>query len=205
MALTRKFLAALGIEADKVDEIINAHTETVNTLKEQRDNYKTDAEKLLIVQKELDDLKVAAGKSENNSFEKKYNDLKTEYDNYKKEQEAKESTSKKKEAYRNLLKEAGISEKRLDTVLRVANLESVELDDKGKIKGADKITESVKMEWADFITTESKHGANTANPPENNGGKTLTKSDIMGIKDGAERRKAIAANPELFGLATNTN
>ena len=30
MALTRKFLAALGIEADKIDEIINAHSETVD-------------------------------------------------------------------------------------------------------------------------------------------------------------------------------
>ena len=28
MALTRKFLAALGIDNDKVDEIIQAHTET---------------------------------------------------------------------------------------------------------------------------------------------------------------------------------
>ena len=28
MALTRKFLSALGIESDKVDEIISAHTET---------------------------------------------------------------------------------------------------------------------------------------------------------------------------------
>ncbi len=35
MALTRKFLAALGIEDDKVDEIIQAHTETVNGLKDE--------------------------------------------------------------------------------------------------------------------------------------------------------------------------
>ena len=27
-----------------------------------------------------------------------------------------------------------------------------------------------------------------------------TKEEIMAIKDGAERRKAIAENPELFGL-----
>ena len=37
MSLTRKFLSALGIEDDKVDEIISAHTDTVNALKEQRD------------------------------------------------------------------------------------------------------------------------------------------------------------------------
>ena len=57
MALTRKFLSALGIEADKVDEIISAHTETVEALKNERDTFKADAEKLTGVQKELDDLK----------------------------------------------------------------------------------------------------------------------------------------------------
>ena len=37
MALTRKFLSALGIEEAKIDEIISAHVDTVNVLKEQRD------------------------------------------------------------------------------------------------------------------------------------------------------------------------
>ena len=32
MALTRKFLTAMGIEDDKIDEIITAHSETVNAL-----------------------------------------------------------------------------------------------------------------------------------------------------------------------------
>ena len=50
MALTRKFLKALGIEDEKVDEIISAHTETVDALKAERDGYKADAEKLPGVQ-----------------------------------------------------------------------------------------------------------------------------------------------------------
>ena len=57
MALTRKFLSALGIEEAKIDEIISAHADTVNALKEQRDGYKADADKLPTVQRELDDLK----------------------------------------------------------------------------------------------------------------------------------------------------
>ena len=44
MALKRNFLSALGIEADKIDEIINAHAETVDALKEERDEYKKKAE-----------------------------------------------------------------------------------------------------------------------------------------------------------------
>ena len=45
MALTRKFLRALGIEDDKVEEIIGAHLETVNPLKDERDNLKEQADK----------------------------------------------------------------------------------------------------------------------------------------------------------------
>ena len=45
MAFTRKFLSAMGIEADKVDEIINAHIEVVDGLKEERDNFKKNADK----------------------------------------------------------------------------------------------------------------------------------------------------------------
>jgi hypothetical protein len=57
MSLTRKMLRAMGIEDEKIDEIITAHTETVDALKEQRDQYKADAEKLPNVQKELQGLK----------------------------------------------------------------------------------------------------------------------------------------------------
>lgn len=56
MALSRKFLAALGIEDAKVDEIIQAHTDTVNGLKDEIEKYKADAEKLPGVQKELKNL-----------------------------------------------------------------------------------------------------------------------------------------------------
>ena len=45
MALSRKFLAAMGIEADKIDEIITAHVETVDGLKKERDDLKEKADK----------------------------------------------------------------------------------------------------------------------------------------------------------------
>lgn len=200
MALTRKFLSALGIDADKIDEIIDAHAETVNALKEQRDQYKKDAEALPGVQKELDDLKAAG--SNGDGFEEKYNSLKTEYDNYKKEQETKETRAKKESAYKALLREAGISEKRIDAVLRVSDVDDVELDESGKIKDSSKLTESIKKEWSDFIVTEGTKGADTSIPPVQGGGTTFkTKEEIMAIKDGTERRKAIAENPSLFGLA----
>ena len=46
MSLTRKFLSAMGIESDQVDEIIKAHTETVNGIKKELDEYKDNADNI---------------------------------------------------------------------------------------------------------------------------------------------------------------
>lgn len=202
MALTRKFLSALGIDADKVDEIINAHTETVDALKNERDKYKADAEKLPEVQKELDGMKEEAAKnSGKNPFEVKYNAIKEEFENYKKEQTAKETKVKKADAYKALLKEAGVSEKRIDAVLRVSDIDGLKLDKDGAVEGKDALLESIKKDWSDFIVTQGTQGARTPNPPANGGGKTYkSKEEIYAIKDTAERQKAIYENRELFGI-----
>lgn len=170
MALTRKFLTALGIEADKVDEIITAHTEVTDALKEERDKYKADAEQFPIVQQELNELKEAAEKNKDNPYKAQYEDLKKEYEDYKTGIEAKEKKAKVQTAYRELLKKAGVNEKRLDAILKVSALDDVEIDDKGELKDADKLSESIKTEWADFIVTKDEKGANTSTPPKNDNG-----------------------------------
>lgn len=168
MGLTRKFLSALGVDADKIDEIISAHTETINALREERDTFKADAEKLPGVQAELDKYKAAAEKDK--PFETQYNDLKAEYDKYKADVSAKATKAAKETAYRALLKETGIADKRIDAVMRVADLDSFELDKDGKIKDSDKMKESIKTEWSDFITTSGQQGAPTPTPPGGNNG-----------------------------------
>lgn len=172
MALSRKFLTALGIEPDKIDEIIEAHSATVDGLKEEITRYKADAESLPTVktdlenaQKELEAIKEAAEKNGEGAYKKQYEDLKKEYDEYKAGQEAKEILAKKTSAYRNLLKEIGVSEKRLDTILKVSKFDDIELDDKENIKDSDKLKETLKTEWSDFITKKEQQGANTATPP----------------------------------------
>ena len=168
MALTRKFLSALGIEADKVDEIINAHTETVDALKEQRDSYKADAEKLTTVQAELNKLKEEAAKDSGDPYEVKYNALKEDFEKFKQDAANKETARQVREAYKELLKDAGIAEKRIDAVLKVTNLKDVKLDAEGKLEKADDLTKSIKEEWADFISTEGRKAADVPNPPKDN-------------------------------------
>ena len=197
MALTRKFLSALGIEEAKIDEIISAHADTVNALKEQRDGYKADADKLPAVQKALDDLK--ASQSGDDPYKEKYEKKAKEFDEYKKGVEAKELKRSKSAAYKQVLKELKASH--IDSILKASQteLEKIELDEDGKIKDVDKLKESIKKEWADFIVEEGQQGAKTATPPASEGSK-LSKEDIMKIKDPAARQKAMYENSELFGI-----
>ena len=197
MALTRRMLKAMGISDEQVDEIIAAHSETVDGLKADVAKYKADAEALPEVQKQLEKAQADLEAGKKDSWKVKYEAIKEEFEGYKTEQTKKESHAAKEKAYRALLQEAGVSEKRLESVLRVSDVDSVELDDKGAIKGADKLTESIKSEWADFITTTETRGANTSNPPAN-GGTKLTKDEIFKIKDPVQRQNAIAENISLF-------
>lgn len=194
MAVTRRMLKGMSLTEEQIDTIIEAHTDVVDALKEERDRYKADAEKLPAVEKELKELKASGG-----DFEAKYNDLKKQFDDYKSEQSAAAEKAAKETAYKEMLKEAGVSEKRIASVMRVTNLTDIQLDKEGKLKDKEKLVENVKAEWADFIDTKSEKGADTPTPPENKGGK-LTKEDILKIKDTAERQQKIAENHELFGF-----
>lgn len=111
MALTRKFLKAMGLTDEQVDSVIEAHTETVNGLTK----YKTDAEKLPAVQKELEDLKAAG----DGGYKKKYEDEHTAFEQYKADQTKKATRAAKETAYRALLKAAGVADKYIDKVIKV--------------------------------------------------------------------------------------
>lgn len=168
MALSRKFLSAMGIETDKIDEIISAHSDTVNGLKEQVEKYKADAEKLSDVQKELEELKKTSG--EGKSYKEKYEKEHAEFEKYKSDLAEKESKAKKENAYKELLKEAGISDKHINSVLKASDFSDIEFDDDGKVKGSKDIVKSIKDEWSDMIPTTKRVGTDTVNPPASNGG-----------------------------------
>ena len=201
MSLTRKMLKAMGIEEEKIDQIIEAHSETVDSLKADRDSYKEDAKKLKDVQKELDDLKAKG----DDGWKEKHDKLKDEFDTYKKDVEAKETHNKKVEAYKAILKDANLSEKGIEKAIKYAEWDKIELEADGKIKGASDHIKAVKEEWAEYVTTTTTTGAKTSTPPANTGGAKLTKAEIYAKDEhgryklsASERQKALAENPELL-------
>ena len=195
-AIIKKYISEDGsIPSDavaKLEQAVNSSVGREFVAKERYTEKLEEIETLKTEKQTAEDSATTAGK-----WKDKYDVLKGEFDTYKSEQASKETKAAKEKAYRALLQEAGVSEKRLESVLKVSDVDSVELDDKGAIKGADKLTESIKSEWADFITTTQTRGAQTSNPPANNGVK-MTKDEIFKIKDPVERQNAIAENIGLF-------
>ena len=183
MALTRKMLKAMELDEDKVSQIIDAHQAVIDEIAKERDTFKADAEKykaeaerLGSVEKDL--VKAQAKLEEAEKTAEKLKALQSEYDEYKADVDAKATQSAKEKAFRELLRQAGISEKRMDAIIKVSDMSKVELDKDGKVKDSNAVVDSIKTEWADFVVTEGKQGAKTPTPPANNPTKAFTREDI---------------------------
>ena len=166
MALTRKFLEALGIEQAKIDEIISAHTEVTDSLKADRDSYKEKAEKYDQTKTELDKAKSELDKVSKDEYKTKYESLEAEFNKYKTDIAEKEVKVKKEEAYKKMLKEIGVNEKSIGAILKVKDLSSLKLDDKGNIVDVDTLKESEKKDWEGFIIKSEEERQDPNTPPD---------------------------------------
>ncbi len=170
----------MGLEADKVSTIIEAHAETVDSLKSQIADFKAKAEKYDATQTELDKIKKDFDEMKQNGgdWQKKYEALNSEFETFKADQSAKDLKAQKETAYKKLLKESGISEKRIDSILRLTDLSSFEIEEDGNIKDSEKAVEGIKAEWSDFIVDTSVQTPNTQTPPKTDTLKKYTHEDI---------------------------
>lgn len=200
MALTRKFLAALGLSDTQVESIIDAHSETVSALKAELEERDKKINGFADSQKKIDEYKekiksLTEEQKSNNQYKVLYEETKKDFDEYKQGEELKATKAKKEDAYKSLLLAAGISEKRIASVMKVSGdtINALEFDEDGKtVKNSDKLIESAKTDWSDFITKKSEKAVETKENVNgsNNGGKSLTKDEIMDIKDTRKRQEA---------------
>lgn len=166
-------LKAMGIEDEKIEQIIEEHVESIDGLKAERDRYKSGAEEAEGLRKQLEEAK-AAGEGAG-EYEEKYKAKCKELDDYKAEVAGEKAAAEKRGLYRQLLESAGVDPKRIDTVLKVSDLEGVTVKD-GAIEDADKLTEGIKADWADFIATTTVKGADVAHAPKGTGGAAAPKN-----------------------------
>ncbi len=164
MSLTRKMLRDMGIEGETAESIIAAHAETVDGLKADIERFRGDAEKLPEVQRELDELRSA----QDGGYEEKYRQAVKEFGEYRQAQAERDERAARKAAYRELLRQCGIGEKRIEAVLRASDTDAVELEG-GRIKNAARLADEIRTEWADFIVSTDTKGAVTSKPPVRSG------------------------------------
>ena len=186
MALTRRMLKALGIEDEKADEIIAAHTESTDALKQQRDEYKAKAEAKATTSTEPK----PKNPEPSDEYKAKYDAEKKAFEDYKANSAAEKAEADKRAKYRELIVKAGVESKRVDSVLKVSDLSEIKVKD-GAIEDADDLVKSIKEDWADFIPTTQKVGANAPNPPKNDGGAKKLE-DITKMQDPVARQEALA-------------
>lgn len=200
-AALRKIFEGAEIEVPKdvLGQICDLHTSSMDGMP---DTIKELKSKLKATERERDEAKAKVPVDGEETVKKaEYDKLKGEFDKYKTDVQAKETQAAKEKAYRDILKDAGLSEKGIAKAIKYAEWDKIELEADGKLKGAKDHIKSVKEEWAEYVTTTTTTGANTATPPANNGGRTgKTKEEIMAIRDPAVRQAEIAKNPEAFGL-----
>ena len=195
MALSRKMLEAMGIENEKIDQIIDMHMETVEGLKTERDQNQNAADELEETKKRLAEVESELERSQ--PYKAKFEDAQKRLDDLQASIASEKDRSNRESQYRNLLRESGIAEKRIDQVLKVSDLDVLEFDENGALKNGDEIKASIVKEWPEFIPTEGTRWAQVENPPTNNSS-GMTKDQIMAIKNTVERQKAMAENIELF-------
>lgn len=146
----------------------------VTAIKAAVGNEFVDKERYKAKLSEIDRLKEEKHTAEDNAttaekWKDKHDALKSEFEQYKKDITARETKTAKQDAYKAVLKAVDIPDKWLERVMKGVDFDTVELNDKGEIKSADELKETIKKEWADVIGTVGKSGADTNNPPGNNG------------------------------------
>lgn len=211
MAFTIKGIKALLSEnelpvenLDKAaEEICSRHNATMESIKEERDGYRKDAETLADTKKALETAQAELKRLQeqpDDGYREKYEKEHQAFEDFKAAAQEEKLLAAKKSAYTELCKDAGLSEKGVAKAVKYADWKSVELDDDGSIKNANDHIRGLKEEWAEHVVKTTVEGANTPTPPGTSGGGYKSKDDILNIKDDAERQKAIAENHELFGF-----
>lgn len=173
----------MGIEPAHIEAIIEAHAETVDALKAERDKYKAQAEEVPDLQRRLGEAEGLDGKLA--ELQTKYDEVTQQlkaaqdetkgvqesFDEYKSGVEAREASAAKAKAYRTqVLQVAGISSKYLDDVMGVTPLDDIKLDDDGNVEGADELVKGAKSKWKAFVTARRTDNGRVDTPPKDQKG-----------------------------------
>ena len=151
---------------DIASKLISLHRTVVDPIKDQLDDakrdatkYKTEADKVPGLQKDLDEAK------KGEDWKKKYEQAEKDLKDYK-DQVAKEATTAKvKAAYKKLLTEEKVSEKALESVLNATDYSKMKLKEDGTLDGIEDLKKDIDTRWGGFKAVQRQRGERVDNPP----------------------------------------
>ena len=174
MAFSRKALKAMGLTDEQVESLIELHSESLDAVKAERDDYKDKADKLTEVQEQLKTVKAELDTAKKDDYKGKYESERDAHNKLKEEIKTKETTAKKSSAFKAMLKEKGYSDNAINKITKYGGyVDGIELDENGQLKEADKLIGSIEKEWSEY-KPEVKVHIHTPNVPDQANGKAET-------------------------------
>lgn len=202
MNFTRKNLKLWGVPEEAIDAVIEAHSEVVESIKQERDSY---AEKVKQVDetkakydevvKENSELKQQLAEAKKNGGDAQK--IQEAFDTYKQQIETEKKTASISAAAKKLLINSGMKEMLADLVLSKRGLDGIELDDNGAIKDSDKLISAIKGDYGDLFASKRTDGTPATNPPA--GGDTKPHGSGRAAALAAQYQKDMYSAPSKKG------
>ena len=193
MALTRKMLKAMGLEESVIDSIIDAHGETVEALKKQRDDAQAEAGKVEDLTRQLNEANTKLSTAGDAAK------VQADFDAFRQQVENEKREAAETADVLAICKDAGITR---DSFLRAVGRDfdrsKIQRGEDGTISNRDALVEYVKKDFADFGSTTEERGTPPVTPPAG-GNKSYTRAEIQAMspeeinKNWPEVQKSLAA------------
>ncbi len=152
MSLTRAYLKGLGLDDEKVNAIIDAHSETVTALKNKYTELETQfasakesADKLPEIQKELESLK-------KEDYKSRYETEKAAHDQLKATVESGRVRAAKEKAVRAWYEKNNIRDAGLAIAMRGTRLDELELNEDGSLRDAAPLERLLEGDFKPLVT-----------------------------------------------------
>lgn len=183
-------MKALGIEEDKIEEIITAHGETVAALKDEIDKAEQSAKDSAAAAEERDKLQKRVEALEKTSGDAAK--VQAEYDAYRQQVETDKANAGKKALIKKALEDAHANPAAIDLMLNTVKLDEVELDGEA-LKDAEAILKPIREAHAGLFGTVQNQGTPPLNPPGGDGKMTRENFEKLPL---SKRMEYINAHPE---------
>lgn len=195
LSFTRNFLKTMSLTDEQVQAIMEEHLSVTDSLKAQRDKFEQDAKSYKEQAAKVPELeKQIQGYKDGDDYKKRFEDEHKAFEDLKAQIAKEAETAKVKTAYRQLLLDEKINEKRVDSVIKLTDFSEMKLDKDGKLENIDTLKENIGKEWGEFkVTTKERKQTVPVGNHDNNGGNGESRARELYLKH-LEQRNGVKEN-----------